>query len=413
MLKIIEFDKTSFVLGLNWFSFTDKKYIPKKSQEEFDIYCISKNKKQMGLGKASRNDEYLTNSLAASLKIETTFIGVFKLTDIDGVEFNYLLAVDNGIILADNCYSSEETEQLQNVLQSIRELGTISDEAIFFKTYEESLTFFRQHLLRSRKYFNINQIRPLYVSKKVSNKNLKLAATALLVIGVIYGIFYYLDMKNLAALRADLLFSKQSMEAKINDIYANTHKYFKMAWQDKNFPIDTYNKCKTPMLALPIVVNGWSLDKAICSNELSSYWKHNPQANYIDLPYDGTLQQNPKEVLAKHPIDDVMLVQKDVDYTKLLTKDDSSKIMYQLTQNMAANLTLSFEKQEVREFKDLKISILAPWTKAKFEWKSIPSSLILNNSLFASLNTIPSLSITRIEYSNEQWSIIGEFYVKI
>lgn len=408
--KLIKIDKMLYAVGFNWHTYTDKKQIPQKGDEYLDCYTINNNTKQLGFGLSERDERYLgTYPLISVLKLPETYLGIFSLSDINGNEFTYILAIKKGHFISDNVFEKEEDVQVK--LTELKEfVGNIQE--VIFDTPDKSLTFIKDTITAKKKFFNANTIRPLYSSKKYAKQKRNLILFVLTIVGISYGLMSYLDAKNLAELRASSLFSRQTMENKIKNIYANKHRYFKMVWKDKAFPLDVFYNCQPRLFSLPIVENGWVLDKAICTqNELLSYWEHKSQASFIDTPFGGELVK-PKEVQAKHEVPKIEIVQKEIDYKELLNQEESSKLLYQITQNMGANLNLSFGKNEVKEFKDLKISIVSPWKQGKFEWKSVPSSLLLNNSLFVALNKIPSLSIKKIEYSNKQWSIAGEFYVK-
>lgn len=409
MARLIKIDKKLYAVGLNWHMFSDKKQLPQKNDEYADVYCVNNGVKQFGLAFTKRDERFLGISpLVCAINLPKTYLGVFNLIDTEGKEFYYLLAVRQGKILSDTVL--ETSEEILTELRTIKDItGELTE--IIFDTTEKSLEFFNGNLSK-KKFFASQHIRPLYKSKKYAAKRKKIAFAVLAGFGLCYALINYLDARNLAELRASSLFSKQRLESKINDIYANKHRYFKMLWKETAYPMDVFTNCQPGLFSLPIAINGWMLEKAVCSqNSLTSYWEHKNQASFLQIPFDGELIK-PKEARANHKLPEITLVQKEVEYTSLLSQEESSKLLYQLTQDMGANLNLSFGKSEVKEFKDLKISIVSPWKQGKFEWQSVPSSLLLNSSLFQILNTVPSLSIKEIEYNKGKWSVTGVFYVK-
>ena len=408
MAHLIKIDKTMYALGFNWYTYTSKKQLPTKETDTFDV--LTWNKEQFGYALTEKNEKFLSaKSLANLIKINTSYIGVFTLIDIENKEFFWIFATHNGKILGSGDTICKTQEEIEETIKTITDFSPIPINPIYFKTVDESITFIKANITSSK--FS-NTIKPLYKSKQKAKQNRNIMLIALVLICASYGVIKYLDIKNIQELKEAALFSKQTTENKIKNIYANTHKYFPMEWKQNYFPLDIYSVCKPALFSLPINVNGWALEKAICTpKEVNSYWKHQNQASFVDLPFNGELTK-PKEVFSRHEIANIKNTQNSIEHTALLTQEEVSKLLYQITQNMGSSLSLSFSKSAVKEFEELKISITAPFKKGKFEWKSVPSNLILNSSLFEALNAIPSLVIKQIEYNNGQWSIKGDLYVK-
>lgn len=410
MNRLVLINKKLYAVGFSWHSISSKKQIPQSSTEYFDVLTLN-GKQQFGTALTNKNEQFLNAScLATAMDFPEPFFGVFKLIDaVENKEIYWLFAKEKENILGLGDFVCHSQEELQNTIETIKKFKSF--EPIFFDTVDESVDFLARQL-KIKKFFNKSKIHALYRSKKQSKQIKVVAAVSLVFIGLTFGLMRYLDIKSLEQLQEAALFSKQSMENKIADIRMNSQKYFPMDWKKNNYPLDVYNVCKPVLFSLPVNEFGWALEKGVCTpKEATSYWKHEKQASFINLPFNGELTK-PQEVTAKHEIAEISLVQSDVLHTQLLHQDEATKLMYQLTQNMGANLTLIFDKKDVKEFKELKFSIQAPFLKAKYEWKSVPSNLILSDSLFQALNAIPSLSVTAIEYSNEQWGIKGDLYVQ-
>lgn len=410
-MTLIQINKKLYALGFSWHSITGKKQVPQSATEYFDVVTMNAMK-QFGVMKTNKNEQFLNAScLATSIMLPEPFIGTFKLLDTEGKEIYWLFAKDKDTVSGLGDIVCNSKEKLDTALAELKAFSAASIEPIVFDTVNES-TAFLVNQLKTKKFLNKSKIYPLYKSKKQS-KQIKIGLTAgFAVLGLFFGAMHYSDIQSLKELQEAALFSKQSMENKILEIRNNSHKYFPMEWKKNNYPLDVYHACKPVLFSLPINSNGWKLNKGICtSKEVKSFWKHEKQASFINLPFNGELS-SPQEAVAKHEINEIALVQNAVAHTSLLAQEEASKLLYQLTQNMGANLSLSFDKKDVKEFKDLKFSIQAPFARAAFEWKSVPSNLILSDSLFQALNSIPSLSVTAIEYSNEQWGIKGDLYVK-
>lgn len=410
MNRLVLVNKKLYAVGFSWHSISSKKQIPQSCTEYFDVITLN-GKQQFGTALTDKNEQFLNAScLATAIDFPEPFFGVFKLIDvIENKEIYWLFAKDKENILGLGDFVCHSQEELQKAIETIKSFKSF--EPIFFDTVDESVDFLSNQL-KTKKILNKSKIHPLYSSKKQS-RQIKIALVSSFVfIGLVFGIMRYLDIRSLEQLQEAALFSKQSMENKIMDIRKNSQKYFPMDWKKNNYPLDVYNVCKPVLFSLPINQFGWALEKGVCTpKEATSFWKHEKQASFINLPFNGELTK-PQEVTAKHEIAEIKLVQSDVLHTQLLHQEEATKLMYQLTQNMGANLTLTFDKKDVKEFKELKFSIQAPFLKAKYEWKSVPSSLILSDSLFQALNSIPSLSIQTIEYNNGQWSVKGDLYVQ-
>ncbi len=411
MNRLVLIDKKLYVVGFTWHSISSKKQIPGTGTEYFDVLTLN-GKKQFGTALTDKNERFLSaSSLATSINFQEPFVGVFKLIDAtENKEIYWLFAKDKENILGLGDFVCHSKEELRKKLDDLKSFNP-KLEPVVLDTVDESVNFLAKQL-QTKKFLNKSKVYPLYRSKK-QTKQIKIILFASFVfIGFFFGVMRYLDIRSLQQLQEAALFSKQSMENKIMDIRKNSQKYFPMDWKKNNYPLDVYNTCKPVLFSLPVNEFGWALEKGICTpKEITSYWKHEKQASFINLPFNGELTK-PQEVVAKHETAEIKLVQSDVPHTQLLHQEEATKLMYQLTQNMGANLTLTFDKKDVKEFKELKFSIQAPFLKAKFEWKSIPSSLIISDSLFQALNSIPSLSIQRIEYNNGQWSIKGDLYVQ-
>lgn len=409
MNRLVLLNKKLYAVGFLWHSITSKKQIPQVSTEYFDVFTVN-GKQQFGVTLTNKNEHFLNAScLTTAMDFQEPFLGVFKLHDVENKEFYWLFARDKESIFGDFvCFSKEELQKKIDIIKSFSSRGT---EPIFFNTADESTAFIKDQL-KTRKFLNKSRIYPLYRSKKQSKLIKIILAAGFVSIVFVYGIMRYLDIRSLEQLQEAALFSKQSMENKIADIRNNSQKYFPMDWKKNNYPLDVYRVCKPVLFSLPVNEFGWALEKGICTpKQVTSYWKHEKQASFINLPFQGELTK-PQEVVARHEIPEIKLVQDDVLHTTLLSQEEATKLMYQLTQNMGANLTLTFDKKEVKEFKDLKFSIQAPFIKAKYEWKFVPANLIISDSLFQVLNSIPSLSVQTIEYSNGQWSVKGDLYVQ-
>lgn len=412
MNRLVLVNKKLYAVGFSWHSIASKKQLPSTSTEYFDVITLN-GKQQFGTALTDKNEQFLNAScLATAMDFPEPFFGVFKLVDaIENKEIYWLFAKDKENILGLGDFVCHSQEELQKTIETIKSFSAKGIEPIFFDTVEESVDFLSKQL-KTKKFFNNSKIHPLYRSKKQSKQLKAVIAVSLVFIGLTFGLMRYLDIRSLEQLQEAALFSKQSMENKIADIRKNSQKYFPMNWKKNNYPLDVYNVCKPVLFSLPVNEFGWALEKGVCTpKEATSYWKHEKQASFINLPFNGELTK-PQEVTAKHEIAEIKLVQSDVLHTQLLHQEEATKLMYQLTQNMGANLTLTFDKKDIKEFKELKFSIQAPFCKAKYEWKSVPSNLILSDSLFHALNSIPSLSVQAIEYNNGQWSVKGDLYVQ-
>lgn len=411
MNRLVLIDKKLYVVGFTWHTVTSKKQIPETCTEYFDVLTLN-GKKQFGTALTDKNERFLSaSSLATSINFQEPFVGVFKLIDAtENKEIYWLFAKDKENILGLGDFVCHSKEELRKKLDDLKSFNP-KLEPVVFDTVDESVNFLAKQL-QTKKFLNKSKVYPLYRSKKQTKQIRIVLFASFVFIGFFFGVMRYLDIRSLQQLQEAALFSKQSMENKIMDIRKNSQKYFPMDWKKNNYPLDVYNTCKPVLFSLPVNEFGWALEKGICTpKEITSYWKHEKQASFINLPFDGKLTK-PQEVVAKHEIAEIKLVQTDVPHTQLLHQEEATKLMYQITQNMGANLTLTFDKKDVKEFKELKFSIQAPFLKAKYEWKSVPSSLIISDSLFEVLNSIPSLSVQTIEYNNGQWSVKGDLYVQ-
>ncbi len=418
-MKLIEINKITYALGIEWrLRYNQKaKDIVKSAPSDFDCYVLSE--KQVGYLVTNKNPRYLKSlSLVASLKIpEKSFLGIFMLKDIHGEIFYSLICFHNGYVvgLGDSIFATKE--EAESKIPSIQDLLNSKIENIVkFDTLHDSL-FFLQDRLPKKTLFPKHQIKALYKSKS-SNIKLGVLAVSIVAIPMTYfavtNFLEYRTQQNIIKERALFL---QSKEEKKLELQNNAENIFPQSWKNQYQPVDSFRICQNAMFELPIVENNWLIHQVVCNGKaVNTTWAWQNQADYINLPFDGNLKGT-KEVTSKHVLNkiDIDKAQKiESSHSEFLTKNDITKLLYQLTQDMGTSLKLKFDDVSTRYYEDLELTISAPWRRGKFTLEPVPASLLLNDSLFKHLQSLPSLYITEIKYDHAllAWSIQGEFYVQ-
>lgn len=410
MAKLVKINNNYYSLGFAWELMTGFNIL--ENQTEFDAYVLYKN--QVGLIHTHREQLFLKSlPLITALNLNySSFIGIFTLKDNRGEVFYSLMAIheDSIIGFGDAIYLSKQ--EAEEGLLEIEELFTQPfEKKIIIDNYDESIDFIIDHL--NNKSFRMKQkVRSL----THRNGNIKILALTLLLMSIPFGYItlseYFEYKKQKKREEAHIVFLQEKEERRL-DLQSNITNIFPQNWLKKPFPYETYRLYAKKLLTLPTIEKGWSLSKVHCRNStIYSTWKHEIQASYEDLPFNGRLY-SPQEVHATHQIESIPLRTIDISYTELLKKEHAEKALYQTIQNIGALIRIGFNPPEVKEDKDLELSMTSPWQQGLFTLSNISNALILDESLFKKLATIPSLYITEIQYQDNTWSIKGEFYVAI
>jgi hypothetical protein len=364
--------------------------------------CVALRTQQYGIGQ-SKLPLPRAYPLASSLRLprQDSFIGAFHFDD-----FWWVCGISGGIIAADgdvHCSTREEAETAAKDVRNIFGEG----EIIFFETPEESTAFLLPLLTPEKR------LEPLVlgdVQKQALQKRFGLIAVAAFVlVGGWWAVTAYLDQEAASQVRTLV----QSKEEALADIKAHPERHFGMGWQTAPAASNAGGQCMEAMLAVSLAVQGWSLEEIICvpGSSVTVSRLHNTGADYTNLPL-GMKIITPKNARSTAPLS-ALPKQTPLAHTDLLSRDQTTAVIYQITQKLRANLEILAWDQPEKIEENGEILAVAPWQKAKILVSALPHEYVVSGKIFAVLG-IPGLSITGVDYLHNSniWKIQGVIYAK-
>ncbi|MDR2504236.1 MAG: type 4b pilus protein PilO2 [Deltaproteobacteria bacterium] len=403
MLRTTKIGQHYYALGLFWQGVFGGAYAkkPRKlalqrarelSKEKYNIVVI--RKQDYALGYISSLPRHKIYSLAGSLRLSRkTFIGLFAFET-----FWWVLGAPNGAIAEDACYATQA--EAENAVQDLRNIYAADAELITCKSAGETIRYLQQ------------QLRPEYPLEYLANDpaakslRLKLAGLAFLLLCAVaawnlYGLFQEREME--IARRNMLLAAEQNKQ----NLLEHPEIYFQRTWQDAPSPRNAGGQCIPAMLDQALVEEAWMLTGMSClpGTGLTLTYNHSRGGSFTKLPAKARLISPtsaqgvlPLASLPKNPA------------VSLLSRDDAGAELYQVVQELNANLEkLSWEAPE--QTRRDGVLIFAPWQRGQFTLANAPMQSFLDLSIFKFLS-LPGLIVSEITWSKSGWTIQGVIYAK-
>jgi hypothetical protein len=197
-------------------------------------------------------------------------------------------------------------------------------------------------------------------------------------------------------------------EAKKQDILAHPERYFHAEWRDAPYLVMAGRQCAVALSALPIAANAWKLEKAVCQpgGALRVSWTHTQGASFVALPAGARLV-TPQEATESHTLPGLPGRPKPP-LTPLLTKDQATAALYDLTQYTTSQLTLQWDSPEQYRL-DEETTVQAPWQRGQFTLAHVPVAALLGSDLFGALG-YPGAMLVSLSRKNNDVTLKGAIY---
>lgn len=414
-MRLVEMNRRLWAVGLKWYQIPLQKRITlstlRKEAETVtggdapDVVAL--RPRQYGLGMAGTWEAWKKAVPLADgvVRPGVNFLGVFRLRDTLGESFWWVIAVRQGLISAHADCICESREEADKAVLELKDLLGEFDEEQDCDSPEASLAWLEPVV----KYHAKARLHALRVPPSYwRNRLLAAGGIALVVAGVFVGNAYIRHMDEQRRLISQKL-SLQLEQQRRDYMEAHPEEQFVQPWRTSPPVTELAAFCGAKLLELPTAASGWKLDRAVCSaSMLTVEWRFQPGADFLRLPPHASLESTAKAVSSIRQQASFSSREGEA-HTLLLSPSEIRGRLYQLTQNMGALLNnFQFDKPEQKIIE--KITVIAPWQKGRWELKSIPASLLLDDSLGGALS-LPGLILREIEFSSsEGWTMRGDVY---
>lgn len=416
-MRTIKIKKKEYAIGFWWQILEGKggkKQLLEKARSVSEDFkdrkynCLVPRKQQYGLGYCEKSNIKRLPSLACALveRSMPTWIGMFCLDD--SADLWWVCAVSKQIVVAEGDQVFFSRAEAKAHLSSLKSMSSWDSNEFICETAEESQSHF-DGLLRDSE-----RVQPLYPE----HSNLKYIIGAAILITTCVG--WYLWQSHQEALREaeqhriaekarkKALQQQESAQKAPEDI-------FRMVWKETPLPsVFAHEFLRTIQNTEPYTL-GWKLNSVV-RDEAGIYmaWLHQAGAKFTNRPSIG---KNNSTLGAKPESADLS-----IDYPKeekrpeqeLINKGVATARLYELTRNLGAKLSLTWQAPETKKL-DNKIlnkamEITAPWIKGVWKLSALPVEVTTDATLFAEMDTIPCLVISKIEFRNNQCTLEGQIY---
>lgn len=418
-MRMVIINNRAWAVGLDWSSTRTEKLsrlqlleTAQKIDPSFDIMAVQRRLYGFGSSEGRPGDWKNVRSLAAFLELPPASLGLFALEDVQGEIVWWVLCRQNGqnVGQGDAVYATRQEAEIE--LKSLNELldPTITDVDIFDDPVRSAAWLSPLlHIGPSALLHRRGCLRSLLPKeRKFPWRSLAAGLALTCVSGLALDVWMTRQAEQVSREAAYL--ARVNKEQRRQDLAAHPEKHFQQTWTDAPLAIDVAVPCVSSLLELPTVVNGWLLSEATCTRRgVTTTWAHQPQGDFINLPFEGTLKTpqvavSQKKLPAKpHP----RIGQK---YPNLMPQSSVSQHLYHITQQVGAKLRLSFQPAEKRSVQNVELT--APWLKGNWEMSFVPESLLHSDVLWNAFSSLPGLTLEKIGFKNESWTIQGHVYAK-
>lgn len=419
-MRLVEINKRLWAVGLKWYQIPPQKKVTlatlrkeavlPRENEEPDMVAL--RPRQYGFGMTGTGiigsvDIYKKAAPLAGgvVRPGVNFLGVFRLRDTLGETFWWVIAVRQGLIssLAD-CICTTRDEADKAVLE-LRDLLGEFDEQQDCETPEEALAWLEPVV----KYQAKARLHALRVPPSYWRNRLFAACGIALVIAGVFGGNAYLQHRENQRRLAGLTLSRQQAQQRKEYMQAHPEQQFTQPWRASPPVTELAAYCGKKLLELPTAASGWRLERAICSGSmLTVEWEFQPGADFMLLPRHASLE-SPQKAVSRIRHEQEFSSREAESHNLLSAQAAIRSHLYQLTKSMGALLNnFQFDKPEQKVIE--KITVIAPWQKGKWELKSIPAALLLDESLGKALS-LPGLILREVIFSSSDgWTMRGDVY---
>jgi hypothetical protein len=347
-----------------------------------------------------------TRSLAAAIRPTTkkeAFLGVFCLDDswwVCGKLFGMVMSDGDAV------FNTKEEAQ-SHIAKMVRPfIGDVELAEITCNTTEESLAFLTPILWAER------PLRPLYESSHDERLLKRVIIIAFLVLAFLIGVFWIFGEFKDRQLAKLVRLTSAEREAKRQDILAHPERYFRKVWLDAPTFVSAGKQCSQVLLTLPTTVNVWMLEEAVCApgRNLQKSWTHRKGASFVALPAESSLQ-SPQEAWGEQSLPELPSRPETAERAPLMTREQATAALYELTQNLSCYLELNWEPPEVHMI-DEETTVVAPWQRGTFDISQLPALSLLEMDLYGALSYPGSLLETLL-WKNGDLTLRGYIYATV
>ena len=420
-MRLVVISKRPYAVGLKWTTQKQKSDM-KRSRSEFraeahgldpafDMMTRRQSQYAFGDSEGHPQDFLKACSLAASLRdllhLSSSFLGMFCLQAADGETVWWVVAVKDSLITAYSDKVYADREQAESQLRELTDLLRSVDRTVVLETPEESRTWLAP--LLSTPFFNPPRMEPLVELSVQRNKKRLLLGGAFLLAALWIGTnMWFEHQSNLRAMEAAKA-ALRSKEERQKELLAYSERQFPTPWLSAPTAHDVWSRCAPALLSLPLSASGWEFESATCDGKtVSVVWGHRPGADYLLLPPKANLGKTAQQAVSRFELPGKPESGHGVSHRNLPDKDEVSRYLYQVTQDTATRLKLSYAPRQ-RKTVD-KIEIVAPWLAGTWELTDVPETLVLDSSLADALH-LPGLTLNSVECGKTSWTLRGQTYV--
>lgn len=426
-MRVVRIARKAWTVGMDWYAPSGggdlaevKAFVEAEGSD-----CITMRGNQIGHGKSNNDPAALkSRSLAAWISVQSnTFIGIFRLADLEGRDFWWVFARSEGHNIGgygDTVYESrEEAFQSRDEIRDLLPQYATLDDVIVCETLEESLAWLepRCEVDLVARWRGDALISPITEVKSKQAILIRRAVVTAVIVAMLGGLAWVgadiLTRMGLSASAREAELQRQALREKYQ---RNPEILFEQTWHKAGSPSDAFTICLKGMNEMPLNHGGWVLGGVVCRADkgvnLLSSWEYTPMADYGVIPEDARFSGKGNRITGytlTRKIDASPRVHGGPDFRELLPRDRLPLIFLQLQQGLAVNARTKINKPSTKSVQDIG-TFTCPWVSGSFEINSISSVKVAGIGEF--LEKIPGLTVKSIAYDMNVWTIKGDIYGK-
>ena len=312
----------------------------------------------------------------------------------------WVFAAKSGIVAAEGDWVGDSWQAAVDHAEYLRQMLNLP-EAQLFPDRNASVSWIQSSIktdsgsLRTLWLMNSCRLRPLSSSRS------KVAIVlALLAVVMLYHAGFFSSSIDV----------QLALAARRLEIMAHPDRYFVRPWMNSPPPTVWSSRCLQEVLALPVIDQGWEFDAAVCVDDtLTTQWKFSPGASFLQLPQGAELftptmaqrvQNLPKAPTATN--------------TKLRSRDETARMLYEVANLLGLELQLTWNGKSTQTYQEgsLSVALTAPWQEGRFTFSNVPTLLVLDDTFYAMLESIPGLVLQEMSHRNEHWELKGTTHAR-
>ncbi len=412
-MRTIKIHKKVYAIGFWWqlLEGKGKKQLFEKARtvaEDFNdskYNCLVPRKQQYGLGSCEEGKIKRLPSLACALveRSTATWIGMFCLAE----DIWWVCAVSKKTIVAEGDQYFSSRIEAEAHFKSLKSMSSWENE-IICETVDDSMSHFEGLLKASER------VHPLYPE----HSNLKYLVAAAIAVTACVGWYLWSSHQQelLEAEQRRIAYEARQKQLRQQETAKNDpEQIFAMGWKEKPLPSDFAHEFQRAVDNSEPYTLGWKLNSIIRDeNGIYMSWLHQEGAGFTNRP---TVESINSTLGAKPELADLTINYPEAGkrpQQSLTPKDVATAQLYELTRNLGARLNLTWQSPETQKLnnKILKkaVTVTAPWVKGEWKLSALPVGVMIEDTLFKAMDSIPCLVVSKIDFTNNQCSLEGQIY---